>query len=60
LLPVLIVGCKAEHRPVWQESELQPVEFCKEFGLPPPQTISCMDRINRDVYVTLATMALCP
>lgn len=59
-LPVLIVGCKAEHHAVWQETELQPVEFCKEFGLPPPQMLSCMDRINRDIYVKIAMMALCP
>jgi len=57
---VLVVGCKAEHHAIWQETELQPVEFCKEFGLPPPQLVSCMDRINRDIYAKLAMMALCP
>jgi mitochondrial Rho GTPase 1 len=59
-LPVLIVGCKAEHQVVMQDYELQPVEFCKIHNLPPPHLVTCLDRINRDVYIKLATMAVYP
>lgn len=57
---VLIVGCKAEHHIVLQDHELQPAEFCAKYNLPPPQLITCLDRINRDVYIKLATMAVLP
>jgi len=59
-LPVLVVGCKAEHHAVQQDYELQPVEFCKANNLLPPHLVSCLDRINRDVYIKLATMAVFP
>jgi Ras family protein T1 len=59
-VPVLIVGCKAEHHAVAQDFELQPDEFCRSVGLPPPQLVSCLDRINRDIYVKLTTMAVYP
>jgi Ras family protein T1 len=60
LMPVLIVGCKAEHHAVLQDYDLQPVEFCEKYKLPPPQMVSCLDRINREIYVKLATMAAYP
>lgn len=59
-MPVLIVGCKAEHHAVLQDYELQPEDFCRKHGLSPPQIVSCLDRINRDVYIKLATMAAFP
>lgn len=59
-LPVLIVGCKAEHHAIQQDYELQPVDFCRNYNLLPPHLVSCLDRINRDVYIKLATMAVFP
>jgi len=57
---VLVVGCKAEHHIVMQDHELQPAEFCARYNLPPPQMITCLDRINRDVYIKLETLAVFP
>ena len=59
-LPVLIVGTKADQTAVMQDYELQPVQFCHKHKLPPPQMYTCVDRINKDVYVKLTTMAAYP
>ena len=59
-LPVLIVGTKADQTAVLQDYELQPVQFCNKHKLPPPQMFSCVDRINKDVYIKLTTMAAYP
>ncbi len=60
LVPVLIVACKVEQKEVQQDHELQPVEFCKKYKLPAPQKFTCLDRINKDIYVKLATLAAFP
>lgn len=59
-VPVLIVGCKAEHPAVTQDSELQPDDFCKKYRLPPPQLFTCVDRITKDVYEKAAALASYP
>lgn len=59
-IPICIIGCKADHLPVYQNYVLQPEEFCLKNGLDPPLLISCTDRINRDIYIQIATMAAYP
>ena len=60
VVPVLIVGCKAEHKEVVQDHEVQPPEFCQRNRLSPPVPYTCVDKINKDVYAKLATMAAYP
>ncbi|XP_014676838.1 PREDICTED: mitochondrial Rho GTPase 1-like, partial [Priapulus caudatus] len=45
---------------VRQDGDVQPADFCAQYKLPPPQGFSCVDTINRDVYVKLATLAAFP
>ena len=59
-VPVLVVGCKAEAAAVTQEHEQQPTAFCHKHKLPPPQLFTCVESINSDIYVKLATMAQYP
>ncbi|XP_064595542.1 mitochondrial Rho GTPase 1-like [Liolophura sinensis] len=59
-IPVLVVATKCEHPAVPQDSELTPTQFCTKFKLPPPQQFTCIEKINKDVYVKLATMAAYP
>ena len=59
-VPVLVVGSKAEASAVTQEHELQPTAFCHKHKLPPPQLFTCIESINSDIYVKLATMAQYP
>lgn len=59
-IPTLVVACKAEHPEVRQDYELTPAQFCQRYRLPPPQHFTCMDTVNWDVYVKLATMAAYP
>lgn len=59
-IPVLFVACKAEHREVIQDFEMTPIQFCTHYKLPPPQYFTCIDKINKDIYVKLATMAAYP
>ncbi|XP_076468830.1 mitochondrial Rho GTPase 1-like isoform X2 [Babylonia areolata] len=59
-IPTLVVACKAEHPEVRQDYNLTPAQFCQRYRLPPPQHFTCMDTINWDVYVKLATMAAYP
>lgn len=59
-IPVLVVATKCEHPAVPQDSELTPAQFCTKFKLPPPQQFTCIEKINKDVYVKLATMAAYP
>ncbi len=59
-LPCLLVGCKADQLAVPQEYEMQPAQFCKKHNLPPPQMFSAVDRINKDIYVKLTTLAAHP
>lgn len=59
-VPTLIVACKVEHPEVRQDYELTPAAFCQKFKLSPPQKFTCIDKVNKDVYVKLATMAAYP
>jgi len=59
-IPCLVVACKAEQNSVLQDHELQPAQFCSQHKLPPPQLFTCIDRINKDVYIKLAAMAAYP
>lgn len=59
-IPTLVVACKAEHPEVRQDYDLTPAQFCQRYRLPPPQHFTCMDTVNWDVYVKLATMAAYP
>ncbi|GFR86259.1 mitochondrial Rho GTPase [Elysia marginata] len=59
-IPTLIVASKAEYPEVRQDYELTPAQFCSRFKLPPPQRFTCIDKVNHDVYVKLATMAAYP
>lgn len=59
-VPTLIVACKVEHPEVRQDYDLNPIQFCSKFKLPPPQRFTCIDKVNKDVYVKLATMAAYP
>ncbi|CAL1543255.1 unnamed protein product [Lymnaea stagnalis] len=59
-IPTLIVASKAEYPEVRQDYELTPAQFCSRFKLPPAQRFTCIDKVNHDVYVKLATMAAYP
>ncbi|XP_005102389.1 mitochondrial Rho GTPase 1-A isoform X1 [Aplysia californica] len=59
-IPTLIVASKAEYPEVRQDYEFTPAQFCSRFKLPPPQRFTCIDKVNHDVYVKLATMAAYP
>jgi len=59
-IPCLMVASKAEYPEVRQDYELTPAQFCSRFKLPPPQRFTCIDKVNSDVYVKLATMAAYP
>lgn len=59
-IPTLIVASKAEYPEVRQDYELTPAQFCSRFKLPPPQRFTCIDKVNHDVYIKLATMAAYP
>lgn len=59
-VPTLIVACKTEHTAVRQDYDMTPAQFCTKFKLPPPQNFYSIDRVNKDVYVKLTTMAAYP
>lgn len=59
-IPTLFVACKSEHQEVKQDFEMTPAQFCSKFKLPPPQYFTCIDKVNKDIYVKLATMAAYP
>lgn len=59
-VPTLIVACKVEHPEVRQDYEMTPAAFCTKFKLSPPQRFTCIDKVNKDVYIKLATMAAYP
>lgn len=59
-IPTLVVACKAEHPEVRQDYDLTPAQFCNRYRLPPPQHFTCMESVNWDIYVKLATMAAYP
>ncbi|XP_063226187.1 mitochondrial Rho GTPase isoform X1 [Bacillus rossius redtenbacheri] len=59
-IPVLIVANKNDQEEVSQEYLLQPSDFCSRHKLPPPHPFSASNKIKRDVFVKLATMAAFP
>nr|ALG00086.1 Rho GTPase [Azumapecten farreri]ALG00104.1 Rho GTPase [Azumapecten farreri] len=59
-IPTLVVAAKTEYQAVRQDYELTPAQFCSKFKLPPPQSFSSIDKVNREVYIKLATMAAYP
>lgn len=59
-VPVLLVASKSDRPAVRQDYPIQPAEFCRRHGLPPPQRFTCVVPPSRDVYVKLATMAAYP
>jgi len=60
-IPVLVVGLKADQRVAYQENtELQPEEWAKSRNLHPVVYFTCADRVSREVYVKLGTMAAYP
>ncbi|KAL0272252.1 UNVERIFIED_CONTAM: hypothetical protein PYX00_005304 [Menopon gallinae] len=59
-IPVLIVGSKADLPEVRQDYTMQPEVFCSRHKLPPPQPFTAIGRVQKEVYVKLATMAAFP
>lgn len=59
-IPTLVVAAKTEYQAVRQDYELTPAQFCSKFKLPPPQNFTAIDKVNREVYIKLATMAAYP
>jgi len=59
-IPVLIVGNKSDCGEVMQDYILQPNTFCSKHKLPPPHPFSCLEKVSREIYVKLATMAAFP
>jgi len=59
-IPVLIVGNKSDCGEVMQDYILQPNTFCSKYKLPPPHPFSCLEKVNKEIYVKLATMAAFP
>ncbi|CAH1794756.1 unnamed protein product [Owenia fusiformis] len=59
-VPCLLVASKTDQPSVPQDSELTATQFCSRNHLPPLQQFTCVDRINRDIYIKLATMAAYP
>jgi Ras family protein T1 len=57
---VLIVGNKSDCGDVMQDYILQPNAFCAKYKLPPPHSFSCVEKVNKEIYVKLATMAAFP
>ena len=60
-IPALIVGLKADQRVVRQEDvDSQPEDWAKAKNLHPVLYFTCADRVSREVYVKLGTMAAYP
>lgn len=59
-IPTLVVACKTEHPAIRQDYHLSPAQFCHKYKLPPPQSFTCIDKVNKEVYIKLATMAAYP
>ena len=60
-IPALIVGLKADQRVVRQDRvDVQPEDWVKTKNLHPVVYFTCADRVSRDVYVKLGTMAAYP
>jgi len=59
-IPVLIVANKVDKGEVMQDYILQPSAFCAKHKLPPPHSFSCADKVNKEIYIKLATMAAFP
>ncbi|XP_069122732.1 mitochondrial Rho GTPase 1-A-like isoform X1 [Argopecten irradians] len=59
-IPTLVVAAKTEYQAVRQDYELSPAQFCSKYKIPPPQSFSAIDKVNREVYIKLATMAAYP
>ena len=59
-VPILFVALRSDQRSVRQDSALQPEEWLQQHQLAPLQRFTCADRISKDVYIKLATMAAYP
>ena len=59
-VPVLFVALRSDQRGVRQDSALQPEDWLHHHQLPPLQRFTCADRISKDVYIKLATLAAYP
>nr|CAD7460908.1 unnamed protein product [Timema tahoe] len=59
-IPVLIVANKSDQEEQRQEYLLQPAAFCSRHKLPPPHLFTASNKVKRDVFVKLATMAAFP
>lgn len=59
-VPILFVALRSDQRGVRQDSALQPEEWLAQHQLPPLQRYTCADRISKDIYIKLATMAAYP
>jgi len=59
-IPVLIVGNKSDRGEVMQDYILQPSAFCAKYKLPPPHSFSLVDKVSKEIYIKLATMAAFP
>lgn len=59
-IPVLVVGLKADQRVVQQNAEVQPEDWVKSRNLHPVLYFTCADRVSREVFVKLGTMAAYP
>lgn len=59
-IPVCIIGCKADNPATQQNYHLQPPEFCLKHHLMPPFLITCSEKVNKEVYAQLASLAAYP
>ena len=60
-IPCLVVGLKADQRVVQQENvDAQPEDWVKARNIHPVMYFTCADRVSREVYVKLGTMAAYP
>lgn len=60
-VPALVVGLKADQRVVHQDNtDMQPEDWVKSKNLHPVLYFTCADRVSREVFVKLGTMAAYP
>ncbi|XP_074647076.1 mitochondrial Rho GTPase 1-like isoform X2 [Tubulanus polymorphus] len=59
-IPCLVVAGKSDLPEIKQTMEVQPFEYCTRLKLPPPQNFTSFDRVSKDIYMKLATIAAHP
>ncbi|KAI4889125.1 hypothetical protein NFI96_001688 [Prochilodus magdalenae] len=61
-VPCMLVAAKADLPEVRQQFSPSPLEFCRLYRLPPPQSFTCNTAGNpsKDIFIKLATVATYP